>query len=145
MKKAIGLAFLFMLIVFGSLDRSEHTIYHNGQVAVAFNSLYVYRKIQTIDIILTITGYNEPGQITIERVYVKYGAQDHKHRLQWEPYTIAYNKAIQLDDMYYPQGISLKIIGNYINWNASSEPLYVYLTVSNSSNQFIIVNSSGNW
>lgn len=134
-----------MLIVFGSLDRSEHAIRRNPTATIAFNSLYVYRKIQTIDIILTITGYHEPGQITIERVHVKYGVQDKKHRLQWQPYIISYNKAMQLDDTYYPQGIELKITGDYINWKAPSEPLYVYLTVSHRGNQFIIVNSSGNW
>jgi len=133
-----------MLLVFGSLDRSEHTIYRNNQVSIAFNSLYVYRKLQTIDIILTVTGY-EPGQFSIDRIYVKYGAKDSKHRLQWESCIITYNKAMQLDDTYYPQSIPLKIIGNNINWNASPEPLYVYLTISNKNSQFIIVNFSGYW
>lgn len=143
MKKALAIAILFMFIVFGSIDRSEHAIHRDIDASVAFNSLYVYRTIKRIDIILTITGYREAGHITVNEVYVRYG-NGHRHKVNWEPMVIQYGKSLRIDDIWYPQEVRISLSGDVINWTRI-QALHVGLVIDHHGYQFIIANVAERW
>lgn len=143
MKKAIAIAILFLFIVLGSIDRTEHPIHRDLDASVAFNSLYVYRTLKRIDIILTITGYQSPGSITIDEVFVRYG-NGHRHRVDWQPMNIQYHKSLKIDDMWYPQEIRISLSGDTINWTRTSA-LHMGLVINHHGYRFIIANVVERW
>jgi hypothetical protein len=143
MKKAFAIAILFLLIVIGSMDRSEHTIYRDYDVSVAFNSLYVYRVPRRIDIILTIVGYHDVGHVTVNEIYARYG-NGYKHKVNWKSLNIPYSKSLKIDNMWYPQEVRILLSGDSINWTRTSK-LRIYLVIEHNNNKFIIVNLVEKW
>ena len=142
MKKSIGLSILFAILVFNSIDRSDHAVHRDLDASVAFNSIYIYRAIKRINIILTITGYCE-GQIMVNGISVRYG-DGHKQKIQYVPTKIQYTKSLRIDDIWYPQESYISLSGDIIDWT-STEPIRIYIEVSNHGREFIIANMVGSW
>ena len=135
----IVLVLLFMAIVINSIDTKLHTIYRNSQVTIAFNSLYVYRKIHRIDVIMTVTGYCD-GQFTLNRMYVKYG-NGRKHYLEFTGRTFQYTHTY----FEYPQEIHIVVDGDSIDWGRPNERITMGLLILHNGYESIIVNSCESW
>lgn len=142
MKKSLALSILFVIIVISSIDRSDRLIHRDAYASVAFNSMYVYRGVKRIDIILTITGYRE-GHIMVNNIYVKYGNAE-KQRIRYTPTKFQYTKSLKIDDMWYPQENRMSLSGDIIDWT-STEPIWIYIEASNHGREFIIANMVGSW
>lgn len=138
---AIGMTIIFMILVGFASYVPPTSVYRSKNVAVALNSIYVYRGIKRVNIILTISGYtSKPGHINLKEVYVKYHKSNKAHRLGVIPVSIPYGLT------YSPKEYEIILNGDTWDWsNKGNTPAYLIIELECQGIDIKITNHTGLW
>jgi hypothetical protein len=143
MKKIIVpvLVVIFVILLGFASYNPPAPVYRSSDIAVALNSIYVYRGIKRVNIILTISGYiSKSGHINLKRVYVKYQKNSIKCRLNVPPMSIPYEWT------YSPKEYQIVLNGDVWDWSKQGNtPSYVIIELEHQGINIKIINQTGLW
>ena len=132
---------IVFIIIFGIASQSINSlpaIKTFPNVTVAINSVYVYRSIKKVDIILTIFGQSV-GDINVNSVYVQYTENGRKHKLDIPQISIPYKWS------YAPEEYHIILNNNSWDWNRPNKISFITLELERNGIVFNVVNQSNQW